>query len=276
MILVADSGSTKTDWLIADDFGETRSFQSAGINPFFRTTEDILAELTPLFDQQHLPVEAIYFYGAGIVNAEKAAVIKKALVAIFGEVKCEIASDVLGAARAACGQNPGIVCILGTGSNACYFDGEQVVSGIPPMGYILGDEGSGAVLGRQLLGDYFKGLMPADLKTKFFRKYAPEKDAVLERVYRTAKPNQYLASFSGFLSDEAEHPYCLDLLRNQFKAFIQRNILQMPESRNLPVNFVGSVAFHFQAILKSELEKEGLKLGSILKEPIEALLGYHR
>lgn len=276
MILVADSGSTKTDWLVADDFGETRSFQSAGINPFFRTTEDIISELTPLFDKQHLPVEAIYFYGAGIVNDEKAAVIKSALVAIFGEVKCEIGSDVLGAARAACGHNPGIACILGTGSNCCYFDGTQVVKGIPPMGYILGDEGSGAVFGRQLLGDYFKEIMPSELRAKFYERFKVEKDQVLERVYRAEKPNQYLASFTSFLNENLQYDYCLELVQTNFRLFVQRNIMQLSESRNLPVNFVGSIAYHFREILKSVLQKEDLTIGEVLKQPIEALLDYHR
>ncbi|WP_163716808.1 ATPase [Mangrovibacterium lignilyticum] len=275
MILLADSGSTKTDWLVSDDFGETRRFQSSGINPFFRSTDDILAELKPLFQDQHLPVEEIYFYGAGVVNEEKAAVIRQALVALFGDIKCEISSDVLGAARAACGHEPGIACIMGTGSNACYYDGSTIVKGIPPMGFILGDEGSGAVIGRQLIGDYFKNVMPDELRTKFYQRFGVEKDAVLERVYRTEKPNKYLASFTVFLSEEVEHSYCKKLLQDQFHAFVSRNVVQMVEAKNVPVNFIGSIAYHFQDILKDELQKKGLTAGIILKEPIEALLDYH-
>ena len=275
MILLADSGSTKTDWLVADDFGETRRFQTSGINPFFRTTEDIVKELEPVFEQHHLPVAEIYFYGAGVVNEEKAEVIKRAMRALFGEVHCEVASDVLGAARAVCGNTPGIACIVGTGSNACYYDGEQVVKGIPPMGFILGDEASGAVLGRELIGDYFKGVMPADLRNKFYAQFGIEKDAVLERVYRTEKPNKYLASFTLFLSENISERYCRDLLQIQFRAFIERNVLQMAESKDLPISFVGSIAHYFRSILEEELKKHQLTLGTIQKGPIEALLAYH-
>lgn len=275
MILIADSGSTKTDWLVADDFGATRRFQTSGINPVFRTTEDILTELTPVFEKQHLPVEEVYFYGAGVVNEEKADVIRKALVTLLGDIHCEIASDVLGAARAVCGRYPGIACILGTGANACYYDGQQVVYGIPPMGYILGDEASGAVMGKNLIGDYFKQVMPAELREKFYEKYGLEKNEVIERVYRTERPNKYLASFTVFLNEEREHPYCQEFLHGQFKAFLQRNVLQMPESKSLPVNFVGSVAHYFKDILETELKRHGLTAGVIQKEPIEALLAYH-
>ncbi|PTN07685.1 ATPase [Mangrovibacterium marinum] len=275
MLLIADSGSTKTDWLVADDFGTTRRFQTSGINPVFRSTEDILAELGSVFKKQHLPVEAVYFYGAGVVNEEKAAVIRRALLTLLGDRPCEIASDVLGAARALCGRSPGIACILGTGANACYYDGQQVVYGIPPMGYILGDEASGAVMGKYLLGDYFKQVMPADLRTKFHQKYGLDKNEVIDRVYRGEKPNKYLASFAIFLNEEREHPYCHAFLHGQFHAFLQRNVLQMPESASLPVSFVGSVAYHFQDILNEELLNLGLNKGLVLKEPIDALFAYH-
>jgi N-acetylglucosamine kinase-like BadF-type ATPase len=275
MILIADSGSTKTDWLVADDFGATRRFQTSGINPVFRSAEDILAELGPVFQKQHLPVGVVYFYGAGVVSDEKAAVIRQVLVQLLGDVHCEIASDVLGAARAVCGHQPGIACILGTGSNACYYDGRRVVYGIPPLGFILGDEASGAVMGKQLIGDYFKQVMPAGLRAKFNQKFGLEKTEVIERVYRTEKPNKYLATFTVFLSEEKEHPYCREFLHTQFRAFLQRNVVQMPESGSLPVSFVGSVAYHFQDILEEELASCGLKSGVIQKEPIEALLSYH-
>ncbi len=275
MLLVADSGSSKTDWLLCDDFGTPRAFQSSGINPFFRTTEDILEELKPIFAAEHFPVSDVCFYGAGIVNEEKAAVIKLAIQELFGDVACEVASDALGAARALCGHEAGISCILGTGSNACFYDGTEIIGGIPPMGYILGDEGSGAVIGRQILGDYFKGAMPESLRAKFYETYKVEKDEVLNRVYRTEKPNKYLASFTRFLKDE-DCAYSRDLLSAQFRAFIQRNVMQLEQSKTVPVSFVGSIAFHFQEILKKELELAGLSLGKIVQSPIEPLLAYHR
>lgn len=276
MILVADSGSTKTTWMVADDFGTIRQFQSLGINPFFRTTDDILAELRPLFAGEHLPLDEIHFYGAGVVNEEKADVIRKALERVFGNVRSEVASDMLGAARALCGNQSGIVCILGTGSNACYYNGSTIVRGIPPMGFILGDEGSGAVIGRQLVGDYFKEVMPPNLREKFVARFHITKDDVLERVYRTEKPNRYLAGFTIFLSENKDESYCRDLLRNQFRAFLQRNVMKLTESAELPVSFNGSIAWHFSDILQEIVQEEGLILGKILKEPIEALMEFHR
>lgn len=276
MILVADSGSTKTTWMVTDDFGTTRQFQSLGINPFFRDTNDIVQELKPLFSGEHLPLQEIHFYGAGIVNEEKADVIRKALEAVFGNIRAEVVSDMLGAARALCGNQPGIVCILGTGSNACYYDGSAIVKGIPPMGFILGDEGSGAVIGRQLVGDYFKEVMPSPLRAKFVERFQITKDDVLERVYRTEKPNRYLAGFTTFLSENKDESYCRDLLRNQFRAFLQRNVKKLPESESLPVSFNGSIAWYFSDILQEVVREEGLQLGKILKDPIEALMGFHR
>lgn len=275
MILVADSGSTKTTWLLADDFGNTRQYQSLGINPFFRSTEDIVAELKPLFAGDHLPLRAIHFYGAGVVSTEKAGVIAKALTALFGDVSCQVSSDMLGAARALCGTQPGIVCILGTGSNACYYNGSAIVKNIPPMGFILGDEGSGAVIGRQLVSDFFKEVMPAHLREKFVTRFNISKDEVLERVYRTEKPNRYLAGFTPFLSENRDERYCCDLLRSQFGAFVQRNVKQLPESAGLPVHVAGSVAFYFREILGDVLRSEGLQPGLIQKEPIEYLLRFH-
>lgn len=276
MILVADSGSTKTDWIAVDDFGREQRFQSSGINPFFRDTASIVEELTPIFAQRRLPVEAVWFYGAGVVNDQKAAVVSEALSQVLGPVRCQVAGDVLGAARALCATQPGIVCILGTGSNACFFDGERVVGGIPPMGFILGDECSGAVLGRQLLGDYFKLAMPLELRAKFGKRFSVTKDDVLERVYRTERPNRYLASFAPFLSEERENAYCSDLVKSQLRAFIGRNVVPIPESRELPVHFTGSVAWHFRDWLTDELRQAGLQPGTVLQEPIEALARFHQ
>lgn len=277
MLLVADSGSSKTDWLICDDFGSVKAFQTSGINPFFRTSDDIVEELTAVFEVGKYPIAKAYFYGAGVVNVEKAKVIEQALKRVFGDgLYCEIASDVLGAARAVCGHEAGIACILGTGANACYFDGRAVQDSIPPMGYILGDEGSGAVIGRQLLGDYFKGMMPAEIQQKFQSQYQLDKDDVLNRVYRMEKPNKYLASFTRFLKEQEDSEYARELLKGQFKAFIQRNVLQLSQSRSVPVSFVGSIAYHFQNLLKKELDDAGLTVGQIVQGPIDSLLEYHR
>ncbi|MGD9929831.1 MAG: BadF/BadG/BcrA/BcrD ATPase family protein [Mangrovibacterium sp.] len=276
MKLIADSGSTKTDWIFFDPAGETVRVQTSGINPFFRSGEDIERELRQALLPIATKVETIYYYGAGIVNAEKASIIEQAFYQLFGQVTCQIYSDVVGAARAACQHEAGIACILGTGSNACYFDGKNVVDNIPPLGFILGDEGSGAVMGRNLLGDFFKRVMPPDVRKKFQERFRLTKDEVLDRVYRQERPNKYLAQFAVFLSEEINHPWCREFVHTNLTAFIRRNILMLPLSKELPVNFVGSVAFHFQEVLKTVLEKNGLTPGRILKEPIDGLLAYHR
>jgi len=197
MILLADSGSTKTAWKLISKTGSVKDLKTSGINPFFRTEENIFQELeTQLLPETSSDVDQIYFYGAGIINPEKGDIIRGALSRIYTNATIEIHSDVLGAARALFGNQSGIACILGTGSNACLFDGEKITGGVSPLGFILGDEGSGAVMGRKLLGDYFKEVMPAYLRVAFSEQYKLTREEALNRVYRNEKPNQFLAQFT--------------------------------------------------------------------------------
>ncbi len=175
MDIIADSGSTKTDWIFQEKNNIVSRVQTQGINPFFRTKEDIKEELSGSIFITCNQADNIYFHGAGIVNKEKAEIINDALQSLYSNAKIEINSDLIGAARATCGNNPGIVCILGTGSNACYFNGQKIVENIPPMGYILGDEGSGTAMGKALIGDYFKNIMPHQLREKFQSRFKIEK-----------------------------------------------------------------------------------------------------
>lgn len=275
MRLIADSGSSKTDWVILSESGVEAEFQTAGINPFFRSSTDINAELAPLLSPYRGKILDMHYYGAGIVNAEKASIVAEAILPILGEITMEIESDMLGAARALSGDLASLVCILGTGSNACLYDGKKIVGNIPPMGFILGDEGSGAVLGKQLIGDYFKQVMPAIVRKMFQEQYQLESANVIDKVYRTERPNKYLAQFARFLNDFKSEPYCQELIANQFGAFIDRNILQLPNAKNYTVNFVGSIASHFQQQLKAQLEIRGLQLGIVLKSPIDGLKVYY-
>ena len=275
MKLIADSGSTKTDWVFITSEGKCSRVQTSGINPFFRSAEDIVAEIRPVLLTVADRVEEVFYYGAGIVNEEKARIIRGAFEQLYGDVLCHIHSDVVGAARAVCGRKAGIVCILGTGSNACLYNGNAVVGNIPPLGFILGDEGSGSVMGRQLLGDYFKMAMPPDLRTRFDEQFHLDKDDVLNRVYRQARPNQYLAQFAVFLSREIHHPWCREFVLDNFRAFVRRNVLMLPQSRLLPVNFVGSIAYHFRDLLRQVLEEENLTIEQILKDPIDGLIKFH-
>ena len=275
MKLIADSGSTKTDWLFLDQAGEQFRLQTLGINPFFRSTDNIVTELLPIFSEVNKRVDEVFFYGAGIINAEKASVVEQALHYLFGEIPCHLFSDVVGAARASCGHEAGIACILGTGSNACFYDGVNVIENIPPMGFIIGDEGSGAVMGRNLLSDYFKFVMPEELRLKFEKRFQLTKDDVLNNVYKQQGANKYLAQFTVFLSEEIKHEYCSEFVKMNFRAFVIRNVKMLPKSDILPISFVGSVADAFDDILLDLLENEGLISGKIVKEPILGLADFH-
>ena len=276
MILIADSGSTKTTWYYSDENGKSGFVYTSGINPFFRIAEDIYNDLKENLKKQ-IPtnIHQIFFYGAGVINPEKGDVIRTALSNLFPETEIEVASDLLAAARATLANKEGIACILGTGSNSCFYNGIEIVKHVPPLGFILGDEGSGAVLGKKLVGDFLKGMMPEKLSAKFRKQFQFEYAEYLEKVYKTEKPNKFLAQFVPFLSENIVENYCLTLVENSFDEFIKRNILQYDFSNNLPVCFVGSVAFFFSNQLEKVLKKNELKCGPVLKEPINGLIKYH-
>ncbi len=274
-ILVADSGSTKTAWLYSGNTAHEQ-FTTGGANPFFRSTADMVKEWkeSPV-EKLRGRVSHVFFYAAGVVNDEKAAVIKIALQDFFPEAEISVESDLLAAAHATLGNNSGIACILGTGSNSCLYNGKSIIAHVPPLGYILGDEGSGAVLGRQLLGDYLKGTMPEELIYEFKQKYPVEYTEILNRVYRQEKPNMFLAGFVPFLKEHIRNAYCTQLVENAFDLFVSRNVAQYAGYRTQPIAFAGSVAFHFQEQLKAVFLKKNLTLGEIVKEPLVNLLNHH-
>jgi len=276
MILLADSGSTKTAWKLISETGSEKDLKTNGINPFFRTEEDIFHELeTHLLPQTGSEVDQIYFYGAGIINPEKGDIVRIALSRIYKNATIEAHSDVLGAARSLFGIQHGIACILGTGSNVCLYDGEKITGGVSPLGFILGDEGSGAVMGRKLLGDYFKEVMPAYLRVAFSEHFKLSREDALNRVYRSEKPNQFLAQFTPFLSDHAHSAYCQEFVQHQFMEFFERNVVKLPEYRNYPIGFIGSVAYYFSQILINTAGYFGFEHPIIIKNPIDGLAKYH-
>lgn len=276
MILIADSGSSVTSWYYFNEKDEPKIILTKGINPFFRTTQDIFDELqNHLFPKINSPVSEIYFYGAGIINKEKGDVVKKALRSLFVKSKIEIESDLLAAALATCGNKKGIACILGTGSNSCLFDGDKIIEHVSPLGFILGDEGSGAVLGRKLVGDYLKGMMPENLAKKFQEKFSYNYSELMDRIYKKEKPNKFLAQFVPFLSENITDNYCQQLVENSFEAFIKRNIKQYTNFSAVKIHFVGSVGYYFQSQLKQVLNRNNLKVGEILKDPLEKLVRFH-
>lgn len=278
MILIADSGSTKTEWTSMDDLtGEvTAHAYTRGLNPFFVTEEEIKEEIkTKLLPQ--LPGDCftrIFFYGSGARN-EKHPMIRRAISSLLvGEVT--VMTDMLGAARALCGREPGIVCILGTGANSCRYDGESIISNVPPLGYILGDEGSGAVLGKHFIADLFKGLLPERVMEDFKAAY-PDIDtaAVLERVYKGQQPNRFLASMAPFIAKQIHVKEVRDMVRGCFRDFFRRNVKLYTDWESTPVHFVGSVAHNFREVLREAAEAEGIELGQILTVPMEGLIRYH-
>lgn len=276
MILIADSGSTKCDWKLISSSGKTESLCTSGINPFFRSADSIHEELlVALLPGLKEKVDQIHFYGSGIINDEKANVIRLALGKLFPTAGIELFSDIVAASRSLFGTNQGIACILGTGSNACLYDGQKVVEGISPLGFILGDEGSGAVLGRRLLGDFFKEVMPEPLRKKFEQEYQPIRAEVLQRVYKAERPNQYLASFVPFLSEELSTDYAKELVKGSLNDFFQRNVIKISDYKSYSIGFVGSVAYHFRELVAETCDNYHLNCQAILQNPLEELVKYH-
>ena len=278
MILIADSGSTKTEWTAMDDLtGEVVGHAyTKGLNPYFVTQEEIRNEIrTHLLPM--LPVDCftrIYFYGSG-ARDEKQPMIRQAIGSLLvGEVT--VMTDMLGAARALCGHEPGIVCILGTGANSCRYDGETIVSNVPPLGYILGDEGSGAVLGKHFIADLLKGLLPESVVRDFGETYPEITTAtVLERVYKESQPSRFLASLAPFIRKHIDVPEVRSMVLECFRSFLRRNVMLYDGWEATPVHFVGSIAHNFHAVLKEAAETEDIHLGQILSAPMEGLVRYH-
>lgn len=276
MILIADSGSTKTGWCLSGKDNLPDYFSTGGLNPFFRTSEDIESELREkLLPGIRSTVHYIYFYGAGVINREKGDIVKSALQKLFPQAKIEVESDLLASARATLGKEKGIACILGTGSNSCLYDGENIVEHVPPLGYILGDEGSGAVIGRKLVGDYLKGIMPENLTVKFKQQFPFSYAELMDGVYKKEKPSKFLAQFVPFLKAYIAEEYCKSRIENSFEEFVIRNISQYSNFREQPVSFVGSVAFHFKEQLENVMKKNQLQLEMVLKDPLNGLLQFH-
>ena len=277
MILIADSGSTKTEWCVINNEKETKIFQTIGFNPYF-VTENIVKEelnknLLP-FVNAHL-IEHLYFYGAGCSTPDKNLVLQSPLEDFFRNAKVEVEHDLDGAARSLCGRQKGIACILGTGSNSCLYDGKSVVENVSSVGYMFGDEGGGVYVGKMLISDYLRNEMPADIRQKFEEMYPYRFDHILNAVYKEAFPNRFLASFTHFMSKNIEHPYVIKLMSDSFDKFFKYQVSHYTGYTELPVNATGSIAFYFINILKDVAAKWDVKLGKVIRTPMEGLIEYH-
>jgi N-acetylglucosamine kinase-like BadF-type ATPase len=276
MILIADSGSTKTAWTLVEKADNV--IKTDGINPVFMNSgcvEEILhSQLLPQLGEQAIVTE-IYFYGAGCASAEKNNLVKQALQNVFGDIKIEIASDLLGAARGLCKHQSGIACIMGTGSNSCLYENGNIRWNVPALGFILGDEGSGAVLGKLLMGNLFKNQLPDVVKQDFEQTYGLTMMDVIEKVYRTPLPNRFLASFGPFISKHINQPAVYNMVYDALESFIVRNVKQYPYT-TLPVYFTGSIAFYFADILNKLADKHGFTIGRIDQDPLQGLVEFHQ
>jgi glucosamine kinase len=276
MILIADSGSTKTEWREVTDGVAGRSYISSGINPFFVTREEIISLLRKeIPDMEGSTASRIFFYGTGVSSAAKAEIVRGALFSFFGTGELFIGSDLLGAARSLCQTDPGIACIIGTGSNSCYYDGKAIVSNVSPRGYILGDEGGGAVLGRKLVSGVLKKQLPGIVIENFFKAYPYTPAGILDNVYNMPFPNRFLGQFTRFIADNIHVPELQAIITSSFDEFMIRNVLQYPEARKFPVHFTGSIAYHFRPFLEELLTKYRLQSGLFTLTPMENLVRYH-
>ena len=277
MILVADSGSSKTDWLLSDTESEPKAFRSVGLNPYFLNQQEItkilqeqIADLIPYAPQ----ISEIYFFGAGCSSPDRHEIVSNALTALFPKSYISVDSDLLASAYATCGREKGFCCILGTGSNISFFDGEEIHDGQHGLGYVLGDEGAGTIIGKTLITDFLYGRMPADISTLFNDAYHLDKEVVIKNVYQRPSANTYLATFSKFLFDIRDTAYVQDLLRNLFQEFVDTNVKSYPQYNKFKCNFVGSIAYVFADELKAVCEANDVHVGKIIKQPINDLLEF--
>jgi len=276
MILIADSGSTKTEWCVAVEGKLVERIFTEGMNPYFQSGEEMSREIgrSLLPAIRDYAIDTIYFYGAGCASAEKNKLVSDALFVHF-PIHIYICSDLTGAARALCGSEPGIACILGTGSNSCWYDGHDIRANLSPLGYILGDEGSGAVLGKRLVGDCLKKQLPPQLVEQFMETYELTPALVLERVYRQPFPNRWLASLSRFLADHIDEPSLHELVYDSFRSFFIRNVMTYEGYERYPISFTGSVAFYYRDILREAAQSLSLSIQKIEQTPMPGLLAYH-
>ncbi len=276
-ILIADSGATKAEWCLVDG-SKKKTIITQGISPYFLTT----AQITDLLQKELLPklknavVDEVYYYGTGCANAENARSVKKAVQVLFPKAHINVQTDLMAAARALCGHEKGIACILGTGSNSCYFNGKKIMKNSPGIGYVLGDEGSGAYLGKLVVQHYLYGTFDDELTALFDAKYVTTPAEILENVYKKPLANRYLAGFALFLAENRGHYIIDNIIYDGLQDFFWRHLNKYGEVwKGVPVHFVGSVAYGFADVIKEFCDERGINLGAVLKAPMQGLVKYH-
>ncbi|MCP9769677.1 N-acetylglucosamine kinase [Lacihabitans sp. LS3-19] len=275
MILIAESGSTKTDWRLLDQ--DQTCYTSIGLNPYFVDAERISAEISPWISKIE-NLKEVHFYGTGVTDQEKSEIIKKGILNALGyKVDIYTYSDVIAAAKSIFGIDEGIACILGTGSNSCFWNGSEISFQIPPLGFWLGDEGSGGHLGKSLILDYLHNEMPLDIRTLFEEKYGKiERVTIMTKSYKEALPNKYFANYTYFIFENLQFEYCKSLVKKSFEAFFQKYLLKYPNLKDEKIGFVGSIAFYFQDILKEICQNHEINIYKIIEKPIDGLVNFHQ
>jgi len=278
MILIADSGGSKTDWRLVLQDGKIEQASSPGFNPYYQPIEDlkrIVQEILLPKIPRNEKVKEIYFYGAGVSSEKNQLSIKTAFLEFFPQSQIEIGWDLLAAARALCGNEPGIACIMGTGSNSCLYDGKNIIDNVANLGWILADEGSGANIGRKFLVDYLRKKLPDNLAKQFHARFPFSREEFLEKVYQEEKPSAFLANFARFIFQHLKEPYCYQLIYSSFAEFYENNVMKYENYQNLKVHFTGSIAFYFSDILRQVANDKGITVKNILEGPIAGLTLYH-
>lgn len=277
MILIADSGTTKTDWRSIDVNGNINQYKTSGINPNYMSPEVIkkifLEELSPQVD---VKIDQLHFYGSGCSSQKAKSIINQSFQEVYPDTTVEVQHDLLAAARALCGHDEGIACILGTGANSCLYDGNDIVENVPSLGFIMGDEGSGTWLGKELLIAFMRKELPDDIRQKLIKRFDLTNEKVIENVYRIPSPSKYIAGFSKFIFQNLKHPYLFLLVHRGLTLFFEKNILQYTDYQQKQVHFTGSVAFYYANILRKVAEEKHVALRNITENPIAGLTLYHQ
>ncbi len=276
--LIADSGATKCEWCVLENGKKKKTIYTQGISPYFLSGPQIISllekELLPKL--KNISIQEIYFYGTGLGNPNNVKIVKAVFKKLFPKSKTEVQNDLLAAARALCGKSKGIACILGTGANSCFYNGKKIVKNSPGLGYILGDEGSGAYLGKKVVQYYLYNTYDEELKARFEKRFMVTPMEILENVYKKPLANRYLASYAIFLAENRGHYMIENIIEDGLNDFFFTHLYKYRESWTHPIHFVGSIAFGFKDVLKELCSTYELELGRVLKAPMQGLIEYHR
>ncbi len=276
--LIADSGSTKTDWVLLNGSNIVKEIKTIGFNPYFQSKDqiclEVLSNLKPHLDEFLGKIDALYYYGAGCSTSENCVLIETSLSITLSIKKIFVAHDLLAAARALCKKDWGIACILGTGSNSCLFNGKHILENVPSVGYLWGDHGSGAQIGKFLVKEYFEGNMPKEILLAFENE-GYNREEILNHAYKESMPSRYLANINSFVSKHKDHAFINELLLNCFDTFFVQQVKKYSDSKKYKVHTVGSIGFYYKDLFAQAADKNGYKMGNVIRSPIEGLIDYH-